>query len=58
MAKANKTPLGTGKDPRQYEEASRPYLKRKDLLKHAPLNPSLDLFVKELERVETNEGEL
>ncbi|HEY8379860.1 MAG TPA: hypothetical protein VIK91_25390 [Nannocystis sp.] len=39
-----------GKDPDGYKAASRIYLKRKELLRLADCNPSLGLFVRELER--------
>jgi hypothetical protein len=37
------------KRPMRYAELARPYNKRKELMKNAPQNPSLDAFVKRLE---------
>ena len=56
--KANKKPLSNGAPPhekkqwREYEDASKPYLKRKTLLACAGENPSLSLFVQRLEAIE------
>jgi hypothetical protein len=54
--KRNESPLsrparkGDSKDPRSYDHASRAYTKRKRLLAVCDRNPSLALFVRELER--------
>lgn len=41
---------GEGKNPEPYKLLSVEYTRRKALMKSAPLNPSLDIFVHELER--------
>ncbi|HWN67207.1 MAG TPA: hypothetical protein VNM90_06180 [Haliangium sp.] len=56
--RANKTPLskpgpkgkGDSKDPRSYQDASRGYTKRKQLMALHDQNPSLALFVRQLAR--------
>lgn len=40
---------GKEKDPRAYDSASKPYRKRVTLLKHSPRNPSLEVFVEQVE---------
>ncbi len=51
LAKAGKNILGTEpKDARHYEEASKEYKKRKVLLAKGSKNPSLGIFLQELER--------
>jgi hypothetical protein len=50
--KRNEKPLSTRehKDPRSYQDASRAYTKRKRLLALCDKNPSLGLFVRQLDR--------
>lgn len=51
LAQADKHILGTEpKDARRYEEASKEYKKRKVLVSKGPLNPSLKVFLAELEQ--------
>jgi hypothetical protein len=42
---------GTEKDPRAYESASRPYTGRRLLLKSCTKNPSLQVFVEQVEAI-------
>jgi hypothetical protein len=51
LRRKDRAPLSSGedKDVRAYDTASREYLKRKTLVKHRDANPSLALFLQQLE---------
>lgn len=55
LRKKNLHPINPAdKTPRRYTDLAVPYNKRKELMKHAPHNPSLDDFVKRLEELRTS----
>ena len=50
LARGNKRPISPDKkEPRDYETLSRPFSKRRELQKHCSQNPSLSIFVENLE---------
>ncbi|MGH7173169.1 MAG: phage tail protein [Gemmataceae bacterium] len=59
LRKANRKGLASGdtKFPHAYEEASREYTKHKTLRKHADRNPSLQVFIKWLDKLFRNATE-
>jgi hypothetical protein len=60
LSKKNMRPINPqSKEPRYYSELSRPYSRRRDLLRHCGENPSFELFVEQLRQtfdVKTHEG--
>jgi hypothetical protein len=58
LRKRNEKGIAASRDQKfveRYRDVSKPYRKRVSLLAHAPANPSLELFVDSLRRLDTDD---